>query len=75
MKSRRNVRNNRKSRKYRGGIFGIRALKTNWDNKNNCIKKYGNSEQYCSQKMLDAIDFHSDGTQEYKKHVDQSKFR
>ena len=36
MKSRRNVRNNRKSRKsrkLRGGLFGIRALKTPWDNK------------------------------------------
>ena len=80
MKSRRNVqnrksRNNRKSRKYRGGLFGIKALKTNWDNRNNCIKKYGNSQEHCSQKMLDAIDFHRDGTQEYKKHVDQSKFR
>jgi hypothetical protein len=74
MKSRRSVRN-RKSRKYRGGILGLRIFKTNWDNRRNCTKKYGNSEEHCSQKMLDAIDYHKDGTQEYKKHVDQSKFR
>jgi hypothetical protein len=80
MKSRRNVqnrksRNNRKSRKYRGGVFGLHFLKTNADNRKNCMKKYGNSDEYCSQKMLDAIDYHSDGTKDYKKHVDQSQFR
>jgi len=76
MKSRRNVRNNRKSRKsrkLRGGLFGIRALKTPWDNKNNCIKKYGNSAEHCSPARLAAIDFHKDGTFDYK--VDTSNFR
>ena len=74
-RTKRNLRKNRKSRKMKGGLFGIKAFKTDWDNRNNCARKYKNVnlDTNCSPEKLAAIDYHSDGTLSYK--VNTSNFR
>ena len=44
----RRVRKSRRSRKRKGGILGIAALKTNQDNINNCVKYWGIDRGICT---------------------------
>ena len=62
-KSRKNVRKNRKSRK--GGLFGIKAFKTEWDNKNNCMSINKLSSR-CTPAWLERYDYHSNGSKDVK---------
>jgi len=66
MISRRNFRRSRKNIKSRkGGLFWSKALKIEWDNKNNCYATYkGNAKQirdYCTPAYLERYDYHKDG--------------
>jgi hypothetical protein len=67
MKTRRNSRKNKKSR--RGGLFGIGAFKTEWDNKNNCYSIYNDAKrrsQFCTPAYLERYDYHKDGKKDIK---------
>jgi hypothetical protein len=62
MKSRvrRNFRKQRKTRK--GGIFGVHAFKMQFENRNNCQKKFGMGKSECTNPItLKCYDFHSNG--------------
>ena len=59
-------------RTRRGGLFGIHAFKTTADNRRNCMTKFKSKKKQrrmCSEKMLNMLDYRSNGKIQRKKPI------